>query len=278
MRRFNGIRVALLEARMSREMSDLVRRYGGEPFCTPAVREALLPSGPDVAQFIDLLIDGSFSTVVFLTGVGASALFAAAERQGQLLQTLEALRNVTTVCRGPKPSAVLRQHNVPVVLSAGQPFTTTELLEVIAPITLAGTRVGLLHYGERDSVLADALAMRGADVHELCLYEWLMPEDLGPLKTLVGDLVAGKFDSVAFTSQIQCRHLFQIAATLGQTDALTEALNTRTVVAAVGPICATALQRLGVTPHVVPSNPKMAPMVSALADYFDSGANITKES
>ena len=263
---------------MSAEMSDLVRRYGGEPFCTPAVREGLLPSSPDVAAFIDLLINGSFSAVIFLTGAGASALFAAAERQGQLPQTLEALRNVTTVCRGPKPSAVLRENSVPVVLSARQPFTTNELVEVMTPLALGGTTVGLLHYGERDPVLANALAARGAEVRELCLYEWLMPEDQGPLKSLVLDLVAGKFDTVAFTSQIQCRHLFQIATALGQKDALIEVLNKRTVVAAVGPVCAAALQRLGVTPHVVPANPKMAPMVSALADYFESGGHLTKES
>ena len=278
MPRFDGARVALLEARMSHEMADLVRRYGGVPTCAPAVREALLPSGPDAARFIGLLISGSFSAVVFLTGAGASALLGDAERQGRLPQTLAALRKTTTVCRGPKPSSVLRRNDVPVALSAGEPFTTEELLAVMRPLELAGRDVGLLHYGERDLALAEALAARGAKVHELCLYEWLMPEDLEPLKALVRDLIAGKFDAVAFTSQIQCRHLFQIASELGESQALTAALNRRTVVAAVGPVCAAALLRLGVSPHVVPSNPKMVPMVAALADYFESAALVTRES
>jgi uroporphyrinogen-III synthase len=278
MRRFSGARVALLESRMSREMAELVRRYGGVPVSVPAVRESLLPPGPEVDRFIDVLISGTFSTVVFLTGVGASALFEAANRQQRLPQTLEALRKITTVCRGPKPSTVLRRMKVPVTVTVGEPFTTRELLDVIAPLAIAGTHVGLLHYGERDAVLADALTALGADVDELCLYEWQMPEDREPLKALVRDLIAGKFDAVAFTSQIQCRHLFQIAAASGESGALTEALNTRTIVAAVGPVCAAALRRLGVNPHVVPSNPKMAPMIAALVDYFDSAADLTKES
>jgi uroporphyrinogen-III synthase len=45
---------------------------------------------------------------------------------------------------------------------------------------------------------------------------------------------------------------------------LTQALTTHCLVAAVGPTCATALNAVGVMPHVVPSHPKMGPMVAAL--------------
>ena len=52
MKSLEGARVALLEARMSSELANLVRRYGGEPFGAPAVREEALqgfcerPSAP----------------------------------------------------------------------------------------------------------------------------------------------------------------------------------------------------------------------------------------
>jgi uroporphyrinogen-III synthase len=81
--------------------------------------------------------------------------------------------------------------------------------------------------------------------------------------------VDGRVDAVAVTSQIQIRHLFEIADKLGRRDALADALNRKSVVAAVGPVCATALRSFGVIPHVQPSHPKMGPMMIALADYFE---------
>lgn len=266
---FRGARVALLEARMPVELANLVERLGGRPYCVPAVREAPLPHAEHVVAFIDALCAGRFSVIVLLTGVGVAALLREAVSRGRLAETLNALRETTTVCRGPKPAAVLRRHEVPVRLSAAEPYTSKELLDALQAIDIGGKTVALLHYGERNVALAEALRARGAELEELCLYEWLMPDDVGPLKTLVGELIDGRVDAVAFTSQVQCRHLFQIAADLGRSDELANALNSRVVVAAIGPVCAAALKTLGVTPRVLPAHPKMGPMIAALADYFE---------
>jgi uroporphyrinogen-III synthase len=82
-------------------------------------------------------------------------------------------------------------------------------------------------------------------------------------------VVAGEVEAVAFTSQVQVRHLLQVAALSGRAGALVAALNLRCVVAAVGPTCAAALEAAGVAPRVVPSNPKMGPMVVALAEHLE---------
>jgi uroporphyrinogen-III synthase len=264
-----GARVALLEARMSRELADLVERFGGKPYCVPSVREARLPPHEHVAAFIAALRAGRFSAVVFLTGVGVTQLLREADSEGHLAATLNALRQTTTVCRGPKPAAVLRRHDVPIGLSAAEPFTTTELLDALLAIDIDGKDVALVHYGERNRALADALEARGAALEELCLYEWVMPDDVEPLRTLVHDLIDGRVDAVAFTSQVQCRHLFQVAADIGKSEDLVDALSSRVVVAAIGPVCAAALKALGVTPRVLPAHPKMGPMIAALADYFE---------
>jgi len=254
---------------MTKELADLVERFGGKPYCVPAVREARLPALEHVAAFIAALCAGRFSAVVLLTGVGVMALLREADSEGHLAETLDALRKTTTVCRGPKPAAVLRRHDVPIGLSAAEPYTTTELLEALQAIDIDGKEVALLHYGERNSALADALEARGAELEELCLYEWVMPDDVEPLRALVRELIDGRLDAVAFTSQVQCRHLFQVATDLGKSKELANALNSRIVVAAIGPVCAAALKSLGVTPRVLPAHPKMGPMIAALADYFE---------
>ena len=265
---FKDAHIALLEARMSSEMADLIRRNGGSPISVPAVREAPLGREQEVAAFIDRLSNGSIRTVVFFTGVGVNELLKEAERLVRQSELLTALRNVTVVCRGPKPSAALKRYGVPATLSAREPYTTTELLEVLAPLDLAGTAVGVVHYGERNDQLARELRGRGADLVELVLYEWLLPDNVDALETLVREIIAQRVDAVVFTSQIQVRHLFLIAERVGLTPELTEALNTKTIVASVGPTCTGVLHDYAVTPHVIPEHPKMGHLVKALVEYM----------
>jgi uroporphyrinogen-III synthase len=153
-----------------------------------------------------------------------------------------------------------------------EPYTTTELLQAMAALPIAGQGVALLHYGERNTPLATTLQQRGAELHELCLYEWLLPDDLSALQELVHDLVAAQVAAIAFTSKVQARHLWQVAERLGLAAALSQALRTRLIVAAVGPTCAAELGEYGVTPHVVPTHPKMGPMITALAAYLNATA------
>lgn len=262
-------RVAVLEGRLSNELASLVRRHDGVPYYAPAVREASLDRWEQVGAFIDGLVAGSYSVVVFLTGAGAGALFSAAEGLGRLPELLTALRSVKTVCRGPKPAGMLNRNGVPVSYRAREPYTTTELLEALAGLELAGKGVALVHYGERSATVAEALRARGADLAELFLYEWLLPEDTGALEALVRDLIQGQLDAITFTSQVQARHLFRIAANLGLSDQLLAALKDRTIVASIGPTCSAGLKELGVTPHVVPEHPKMGQLVLALAHYLE---------
>ena len=265
----HGARVAVLEARMSAELATMVERLGGRPYSAPALRETPLEQPEAIAAFVNALGEGRFAILVLMTGVGVTALLREAERLGRLDATLVAMRRTTTVCRGPKPVAVLRRHDVPVGVTAAEPHTTAELLKALEPFDVAGKTVGFVHYGERNETAADGLRARGAAVDEICLYEWRLPDDIAPLERLVGEIVDGRIDAIVITSQIQCRHLFQVADRLGKSRALTEALNTKVVVAAVGPVCASALRSFGVVPHVQPAHPKMGPMMIALADYYE---------
>jgi uroporphyrinogen-III synthase len=273
MSRLNQARIALLEARMSSELATLVTRLGGEPLCAPAVREATLDAGQEVATLIDRLSAGEIAVIFFLTGVGVKALLKEAEHLGRLEELLAALRSVTTVARGPKPSAVLKHNHVPIAVSIQEPYTTADILAALDALELQDRGAALLHYGERNAALAEALLKRGARLTEVCLYTWQLPEDIEPIKMLIGEIIGGRVDAVAFTSQIQVRHLFQIAAELGDTEALKEALKAKTIVAAVGPTCAAAIESFGVIPQIVPQPPKMGPMVMALAEYLEQKSN-----
>lgn len=253
---------------MGSELANLVKRHGGEPIQAPALREVSIDAAPEVAALLDKLKSGDIKLVIFQTGVGVAGLLNEAEKLQRKEELIALLKTVTTVARGPKPTAVLSRNGIKPTFDTPEPYTTTELIAVVNELAMANQPVAVVHYGERNQALAEALQKRGAQLHELCLYEWQMPEDVGPLRNLIGGLVSGQIDAVAFTSQIQARHLFQIAAEAGREGELREALNHKTVVASIGPTCTATLQSFGITPRIEPEHPKMGPMVLALKAYF----------
>ena len=259
----------MLESRMSRELARLVEKHGGEPLCVPAVREC--PEfTPEVARrLLEDLSGDRHEVVVFMTGVAVSLLFETAEQIGRRPDLVAALRRLTTVCRGPKPTAALRGFGVPPTLTARDPFTSAELIDAMSSIELKGRRVILLHYGERSETLAETLLARQAKLEELWLYRWLMPEDTEGLARVVTRIIGGDIDALAITCQIQFRHLYAVAEQLGLAIKLVRALNEQVAVAAVGPTCQAILQAYGVQVKVMPDHPKMGPLVLALMRHLD---------
>jgi uroporphyrinogen-III synthase len=262
-----GARVALLEARLESELAALVARLGGVPVSAPAVREAPLDAEPSVRALLGALAAGRVDVVVFQTGVGARLLFDSAERLGRLDELRAALAGATVACRGPKPAAALRERGVRGDVHAPPPYTTAELLDALAAVDVRGRGVAAIAYGEPNDALAGELRARGAsEVVTVQLYEWRPPADPGPLEALVGDVIGGRVDAVAFTSQVQVRHLVAAAERGGRRDALVRALGETVVTASVGPTCTAALEAVGVSPHVTADPPKMRPMLTALAE------------
>ena len=88
------------------------------------------------------------------------------------------------------------------------------------------------------------------------------------MEAVVRAVVSNELDALLFTSQIQCRHLLQIADGMGVRSELIDALRRDIVVAAIGPVCASALREAGIVPDVMPDMPNSPSLVRAVADYF----------
>jgi uroporphyrinogen-III synthase len=267
-----GSKIVLLEARMNSELASLVRRHNGEPVSVPAVREVTVDDAVSVSAEVGALIDGlkfgSIDLIIFQTGVGVMRLLDEADKLNRKGELLEAVRQTTIVARGPKPTAVLARNGIKPDLSVPEPFTTSDLCSVLEPLDLVGKNVAVLHYGERNAALTQSLSSRGVRLRELCLYEWRLPEDIKPLKRLIDQIINKEFAAIAFTSQIQARHLFQLATETGTEEELRDALR-KMIVVSIGPTCTSVLQSLGIAPDVEPLHPKMGPMVLALAEHLE---------
>jgi len=266
-----GRTVAVTEARRAHELATLITRLGGTPYAVPALREVPCRDLGLARAALARICAGGVDVIAFLTGVGARAFLDLAAHEGRQAALLAALAGMLVAARGPKPVTVLRGAGVRVDVVPPEP-TSESLLAALAARGLAGRVVAVQRYGEEAPALVAGLGAHGATVLEIPLYEWALPEDLAPLERLVRELVDGRVDAVAFTSAPQVAHLFLVARRLGLEAALAAALGERVVVAAVGPVCAAALEARGVVPAVRPARGTMGALVHALAAFLDRGA------
>lgn len=271
MAELQGQRVLVLEARRSQELARLIERHGGVPVLAPALEEVPQLDHPSVAAFWDALLRGEIQGVIFTSGVGTRLLLEAVpphDPEG----AVAALRGGWVICRGPKPAAVLRAAGIPITLLTPPPHTTEALIKALdrAGWDLRGRKIAVQWPGEPIEALRDALQRMGAYCLEVFPYRWAMPQDIGPLRQGLRRILEGSVEAVCFTSRPQVFHLFQLAHEMGQAEALREALQTRVITAAIGPVTAQTLREYGVSPTLIAPIGSMGRLVLTLAEELSS--------
>jgi uroporphyrinogen-III synthase len=266
---FNGLRVLSLESRRATEVAKLIRTYGGEPFVVPALREIPLESNTQALEFSDRLIAGEFDLVIFFTGVGVRALLDIVKTRHDPKIFLAALRAVKVAARGPKPAAALREHHVPVLVSAGEPTTWRELMNSIETEfgdALSTFRIAVQEYGASNPEFLADLTLKCAEVTKVPVYQWALPEDVRPLRECVLGIASGSVDVILFMTAVQVIHLFQVAEQMSCEDDLRAGLAS-IVVVSIGPTTSEELAHYGVKPDFEPSRSKMGFIVNEAAQY-----------
>jgi uroporphyrinogen-III synthase len=266
---FNGLRVLSFESRRAKEIAQLISNNGGAPMVAPSTREVPSPPSEDELKLIHGLIQGEFDAIIFMTGVGARALVQAAETVCSREEFFAALGRTRVVVRGPKPSAAMREFNVPVTLAVPEPNTWREIVKALDEnpdkVPLPGQRIAVQEHGEPSPELYAALRERGAEVFPVRVYRWELPEDIGPLKDAIRSLIQNEVDVVMFTSSVQFVHAARIAAEMGVAEKFIRGLN-RVVVASIGPIASETLRENGVGVDLEPTHPKMGFLVKEAAE------------
>lgn len=259
--------IAILENRSGEQMADLVRKYGGTPFSAPALAEIPDIDPVYIAQLMQTWQANKPDIFIFQTGVGVKALFATTDALGLTESFKSILAASLVVVRGVKPTAALRAYQVHIDLTAGEPYTTAEVLAQLDTQTIAGKQVVVQRYGDTNWELQKALAARDAQVTEIATYRWSLPENIQPLLDLMDALEANTVDMVCFTSASQVDNLFAVATQHGRKQTLQTSLN-QSLVASIGPVCTAALRRFDVKVDVEPQPPKLGPFIAAINSYF----------
>jgi uroporphyrinogen-III synthase len=258
-----GRTVAVAESRELEVFASLLERRGARVLRYPLVTILDAPDPAPVLDWLRRFAAGSCDDLILLTGEGLRRLRGCLLRHAPALEPafLGALGAVRRITRGPKPARVLRELGLQSDLEAETP-TTAGVIATLARHDLGGRRVGVQLYGsEPGHELLHFLESAGARPLPVAPYVYADAIDDARVRELLQRMRSGEVDAIAFTSKAQVERLFRAAPAAAVTAAL------RMVeVAAVGPVVAATLERLGVPAAAMPQRSWfMKPLAAELA-------------
>lgn len=264
-----GHTVVSFESRMADTTANLIEKHGGAALTAPSMQEVPLDEHGEVFSFADRLFDGGVDVLICTTGVGTRMLLETLETQHAREDVLEALAGVQIVARGPKPVRALKKVGLSAALKVGEPNTWREILQTLddnaSAVPVKKRVVAVQEYGRTNEQLNQGLKERGADVLQVPIYRWALPDDLAPLKEGLQAIIEGRADVALFTSRTQADHVMKLARQEGLEDPLRKGFQ-QIVVASIGPVCSKGLQSHGIKVDFEPERPKLGIFIKELAE------------
>lgn len=265
---FNGLTVAAFESRMAAEITRLIERHGGNPLVTPALREIPLDDNSAALKFGVKLTTERVDLLILLTGVGTTALFDLLKTRYPWSSIVAALKQTALVARGPKPVAALKAFGLQPTLTVPEPNTWVEVVSTLDEYRpVKGLRVAVQEYGTSNPDLLEALKQRGAEVFQVPIYRWTLPEDLSLLRQVLDEIIGGKVPVLLITNAAQIDHVMEVLGKDGKLEPFRAALK-KMVVASIGPTASERLRHHEWPIDLEPSHAKMGVLVKEASEQI----------
>jgi uroporphyrinogen-III synthase len=264
--RLNGYRILILETREEAQFSRLLTEQGADVLQCPMFTIHDAPDPIPIEAWIRRFVDRPCDDLVLMTGEGLRRLMKVARRINVEKDFIAALGKARKFARGPKPGRALREIGLEPQLTTEKP-TSEGIAEMLARLDLAGHRVGLQLYPDRDhSVLTGAITAQGAVVDTVLPYVYDAQAADANIVTAIDEMARGRIDAIALTSSGQVRRLIEVAQAHGCEARLRDGLG-RTPIASVGPVVSDELKSQGLRTDISPANDAyfMKPLISAMA-------------
>ena len=264
--RLNGYRVLILEAREEAQFSRLLSEQGADVLQCPMFTINDAPDPAPVEAWIRRAIDNPFDDLVLMTGEGLRRLMKAVRRIGVEQEFTASLGKSRKFTRGPKPGKALRDIGLEPQMTTEKP-TSEGVTEMLSRLDLAGRRVGLQLYPDKDhSSLIGAIKAQGAEVDTVLPYVYDANAADTNIVTAIEEMARGRIDAVALTNLGQIRRLIDTARKHGWEQKLREGL-AQTPIASVGPAVSDEHEKHGLNAAIYPADEAffMRPLISAMA-------------
>jgi uroporphyrinogen-III synthase len=271
--RLNGYRILILETREEAQFSRLLTEQGADVLQCPMFTIHDVSDSAPIEAWIRRLIEKPCDDLVLMTGEGLRRLRKVAQRMDIEQDFIAAVGEARKFARGPKPGRALREIGLEPQETTEKP-TSEGIAEMLARVDLAGHRVGLQLYPDKDhSALIGAITAQGAEVDTVLPYVYDAQAADSSIVTAIEEMAQRHIDAIALTSSGQVRRLIDVAQAHGCEARLRDGL-AQTPIASVGPVVSDELKSHGLRTDIYPANNAyfMKPLISAMAEALGKTA------
>jgi uroporphyrinogen-III synthase len=255
-----GYTIGITAARRREEFGAALERRGAKVVYAPAIRIVPLADDSQLLAATKRCLDAQPDIVVATTGIGFRGWIEAADTWGLAERLTVAIDRSTVLARGPKARGAIRASGLREAWSPESESSSEVLAYLMASGDLAGKRIAVQLHGEPLPDVVHTLRLAGAEVIEVPVYRWVLPEDTMPLRRLIQTVSAGGLDAVAFTSAPAAASFLRAANEQGCGGAVRAALRGPVVAACVGPVTAGPFQREDI-PVIQPARGRLGALV-----------------
>jgi uroporphyrinogen-III synthase len=264
-----GYTVGITAARRREEFAAALERRGARVVSAPAILIVPLADDGELREATRRCLDTRLDIVIATTGIGFRGWVEAADAWGLGEDLIKAVGQATVLARGPKARGAIRAAGLHEAWSP-ESESSSEVLEYLMAGDagdLAGKRIAVQLHGEPLPDVVQTLRLAGAEVIEVPVYRWVLPEDTGPLERLIQAVSAASVDAVAFTSAPAAASFLTAARELGCAEKVRAALSGPVLPACVGPVTAGPFQRAGI-PVVQPARARLGALVREIVEQL----------
>ena len=195
-----GYTVAVTAARRREELGALLDRRGARVVYAPAIRIVPLADDAELVAATRAVLTEPVDLVIATTGVGFRGWLEAADAWD--LPLVEHLRTARVLARGPKARGAIRGGGLVDAWSPESESSAEVLSHLLsgAEGPLVGRRIVVQLHGDPQPELVTGLRNSGAQVLTVPVYRWELPEDVEPLRRLVGQVIASMPPATALST------------------------------------------------------------------------------
>ena len=204
-----GHTIGITGHRRWEEQAEMLTRRGAQVVHGPVMHTTLLHDSDATVRATEQALLEPPHMVVLTTGIGTRSWFAAAESAGLDGGLRDVGSTATVLARGPKARSAAIGAGLDVDWQAADE-TSAEVLAHLADVGVAGRRVIVQRDGG-DPLLADGIRSLGAEVVDVPVYRWHLPEVTAPAIRLIEAACAGRLDAVTFTCAYAVTNTFALA-------------------------------------------------------------------
>lgn len=266
-----GRTIAVTAARRASEQRTLLERRGATVLHAPAMRMIPIAEDSLVREATERALSTPADIMVLSTAAGMRWWMQVCEEWGLAEDLLTLMSQVPIYSRGPKTTGAIRAAGLREFASATTE-ASPELLSMLLERGVAGKTVCVQVQGSGSSwnpmrLLLDGLRDAGADVIEVPVYRWELPDDLDALDELVRTIARGGVDGVTFTAAPAIIAVLERAKAIGVFDDLLEALRGPVAAMCVGPVTAAPLVEVDV-PFTAPDRMRLGSLMRHATDVI----------